>query len=73
VFFNSNIELVYSGSLIFMTHETKKKDEQEIFTLYQTNGNFPIITCKVTLKKSKLKKKYDAESELENTKMDMIQ
>ncbi|MGA2675375.1 MAG: hypothetical protein ABSE83_00585 [Methanobacterium sp.] len=56
-----------------MTPEIKKKDKQEVFTLYQTDGSFPIITCKINLKKSKSKKKYDAESELENTKMDMIQ
>jgi hypothetical protein len=56
-----------------MAQETKKKDEQEIFTLYLTDGSFPIITCKVSLKKSKSKTKYDVKSEFENIKMDMIQ
>ncbi|MGP8024867.1 MAG: hypothetical protein ACLPHE_12705 [Methanobacterium sp.] len=56
-----------------MTPETKKNDKQEVFSLYQTDGSFHIITCKITVKKSKSKKKYDAKSELENTKMDMIQ
>jgi hypothetical protein len=51
----------------------KKKDEKEIFTLYKTDGSFPIITCKISLKKSRTKKKYDVNSELENTKMDMVQ
>ncbi len=56
-----------------MPTEKKKKDEKEIFTLYQTDGSFPITTCKISLKKRRSKKKYDAETELENTKMDMIQ
>jgi hypothetical protein len=67
------MNLFISGSLIFMAQETKKKDEQEIFTLYLTDGSFPIITCKVSLKKSKSKTKYDVKSEFENIKMDMIQ
>ena len=56
-----------------MTPEIKKKDKQEVFTLYQTDGSFPIISLKVSLNKSKSKKKYDIKSELENIKMDMIQ
>ena len=62
-----------SGSLIFMTPEKKKKNEKELFTLYQNDGSFPITTCKISLKKPRSKKKYDAKTELENTKMDMIQ
>jgi hypothetical protein len=71
--FNNNINLFISGSLIFMTQETNEKDKQEVFTLYQTDGSFPIISLKVSLNKSKSKKKYDIKSELENIKMDMIQ
>jgi hypothetical protein len=56
-----------------MTPEKKKKNEKELFTLYQNDGSFPITTCKISLKKPRSKKKYDAETELENTKMDMIQ
>jgi hypothetical protein len=56
-----------------MTPEKKKKNEKELFTLYQTDGSFPITTCKISLKKPRSKKKYDAETELENTIMDMIQ
>ena len=56
-----------------MTQETNEKDKQEVFTLYQTDGSFPIISLKVSLNKSKSKKKYDIKSELENIKMDMIQ
>ena len=67
------MNLFISVSLIFMVSEIKKKDEQLIFTLYQNDGSFPIITCKVTLNKSKSKKEYNVKSELEDTKMDMIE
>jgi len=56
-----------------MTQKKMKKDEEPIFTLYQNDGSFPEMTSKVTLKKSRSKKKRDVKSELENTRMDMIQ
>lgn len=59
--------------MIFMVQKKKKRDEKENFTLYPTDGSFPEVTCKITIKKSKTKRKHNVKDELDNTRMDMIQ
>lgn len=51
----------------------KKRDEKENLTLYPTDGSFPDVTCKITIKKSETKRKTNVKDELENTQMDMMQ
>ena len=63
----------FQSVVIFMAQKKKKNDEKHIFTLYLNDGSFPEMTSKVTLKKSRPKKKRDVKQELENTRMDMIQ
>jgi len=45
----------------------------DVFTLHSTDGSFIIKPRKIKVGKSKRKKKKDVKTELENTKMDMIQ
>ncbi len=58
-----------------MTPQEKKGNEKEVFSLYPSDGSFTIKTSKITIKKSKKKKKKkkDVKTELDNTRMDMIQ
>lgn len=51
------------------------QDDQEMrrFTLDPSDGSFTIKPRKISLKKHKGKKKKDVQTELDNTKMDMIQ
>jgi len=59
--------------MIFMSRKKKKGNDNEIFTLYPTDGSFPEISSKITIKKSRRKKKHDVKAELDNARMDMIQ
>ena len=56
-----------------MTQDEGKGDNAEDFSLYLNDGNFKIKPRRIKLKKSSKKKKKDVKTELENTKMDLIQ
>jgi hypothetical protein len=56
-----------------MTQKKGKGNDTEVFTLYESDGSFTIKPRKINVKKSRKKKKKDVRTELENTKMDMIQ
>ncbi len=56
-----------------MTQENNKGNDKDVFTLLPSDGSFTIKTRKIRLKKSKRKKKKDVKTELDNTRMDMIQ
>lgn len=55
-----------------MTPENKKGNDKEEYA-FNSNGDFTIHTRKINVKKSKRKKKKDVKSELDNTRLDMIQ
>ena len=67
-----SIEITSLGRMNLMSKK-KKRDEKESFTLYPTDGSFPDVTCKITIKKSKTKRKINVKDELEDTQMDMMQ
>jgi hypothetical protein len=57
-------------------YKKKKKLEEEgqVFKSFPSDGSFPELTSKATIKKSKKnKKKRDVQLDLTNTQMDMIQ
>lgn len=56
-----------------MAHKKVEGDGTKDFTLYPTDGSFQIKPRKIKLKKSRKKKEKDVKTELENTRMDMIQ
>ncbi len=58
-----------------MAKKKKKLEEEgQVFKLFPSDGSFPELTSRATIKKSKKnKKKRDVELELRNTQMDMIQ
>lgn len=56
-----------------MTHKDEQGNDKDVFTLYPSDGSFTIKTRKISLKKSKHRRKKDVKTELDNTRMDMIQ
>ena len=56
-----------------MAQKKGKGNDTDVFTLHTSDGNFTIKPRKIKVKKSKKKKKKDVKTELENTKMDLIQ
>ncbi|MEN6592895.1 MAG: hypothetical protein ABFC12_06605 [Methanobacterium sp.] len=56
-----------------MTSQDDQGNDRDDFTLYPSDGSFIIKTRKISLKKRKGKKKKDVRTELDNTKMDMIE
>jgi hypothetical protein len=56
-----------------MTSQDDQGNVRDDFTLHPSDGSFTIKPRKISLKKHKGKKKKDVRSELDNTKMDMIQ
>ncbi|MCE5214847.1 MAG: hypothetical protein LLF83_09035, partial [Methanobacterium sp.] len=60
------------GLLIIMTQQDKKGNDKEVYA-FNRDGDFTIHTRKINMKKYKRKKKHDVKSELDNTRLDMIQ
>lgn len=58
---------------ITMTSRDDQGNDKDDFTLHPNDGSFTIKPRKISLKKSKSKKKKDVKAELDNTRMDMIQ
>lgn len=56
-----------------MTQKKGEGDDTDNIWLYPNDGSFKIKPRKIKMKKSGKKKKNDAKTELENTKMDLIQ
>ena len=56
-----------------MAQKKGKGNDTDAFTLHATDGSFTIKPRKIKIKKSREKKKKDVKTELENTKLDMIQ
>ena len=64
--------------IVLLINMAKKKknaeEERQVFILFPSDGSFPELTSKATIKKSnKNKKKRDVELDLRNTQMDMIE
>lgn len=51
----------------------KRDEEDDDYSLYPSDGSFNIKPAHISLKKNKRGKKKDVESELHNTRMDLIQ
>ncbi len=56
-----------------MTCQDDQGNDKDDFTLHPSDGSFTIKTRKISLKKIKGKKKKNVRTELDNTKMDMIE
>ena len=55
-----------------MTQHNKKGRDKEEYA-FNHDGDFTIHTLRINVKKTKRKKKHDVKSELDNTRLDMIQ
>jgi hypothetical protein len=55
-----------------MTQHDKKVNDNEEYA-FNRDGDFIIHSRKICVKKTKRKKKHDVKSELDNTRLDMIQ
>lgn len=55
-----------------MASQDDQEDDEDVFTLHPSDGSFTIKPRKISLKKSRGKKKRNVKTELDNTRMDMI-
>lgn len=58
--------------MIIMASQDDQEDDEDVFTLHPSDGSFTIKPRKISLKKSRGKKKRNVKTELDNTRMDMI-
>ena len=56
-----------------MTPQDDQNTDKDDFTLHPCDGSFTIKPQKISLKKSRKKKKNDVQTELDNTRLDMIE
>jgi hypothetical protein len=62
----------YRG-MIIMTSQDDQSTDKDDFTLHPSDGSFTIKPRKISLKKSRSKKKKDVQTELDNVRLDMIE